>query len=306
MTKKFKKKRKFKITFIWYVLFVFLVYELVTYFFSLPKLASSNEEFVISLLEDSNYHINYEKNNKNIFTKIFTYAFNTNNPFKIIKNNLYQESNSPNFILNESESSLVYIYNTHNSEEYLKGYLEGYNIDPNIMMAASLLSDKLNGMGISTIVEENKVSDYLDKNNMNFYQSYTVSREYLKETLKTYPDLKLIIDLHRDSLSREDTFVTINDKNYAKVLFVVGQKYETYKDNLSLSNKINDLIKTSYPTLTRGIMMKNGKEQNGIYNQDVNSNVILLELGSNNNTIDEVYNTIEILAPILKEAINEN
>ena len=41
------------------------------------------------------------------------------------------------------------------------------------------------------------------------------------------------------------------------------------------------------------------------YNQDLNLNVILLELGSNNNTWEEVCNTIDVLVPILKEIIYE-
>ena len=37
----------------------------------------------------------------------------------------------------------------------------------------------------------------------------------------------------------------------------------------------------------------------------VNKNVVLLELGGNENTITEVLNTIEIISTIIKEHINE-
>ena len=65
------------------------------------------------------------------------------------------------------------------------------------------------------------------------------------------------------------------------------------------------MIKEKYPSLTRGVLTKGGKGVNGIYNQDLNPNMILLEIGSQNNTIDEVLNTIELLAPIIAEYVNE-
>ena len=47
------------------------------------------------------------------------------------------------------------------------------------------------------------------------------------------------------------------------------------------------------------------KNLNGIYNQDISNNAMLIEVGGYENTIDEVYNTMEILAIILKDIINE-
>ena len=42
-----------------------------------------------------------------------------------------------------------------------------------------------------------------------------------------------------------------------------------------------------------------------MYNQDLKDNIILIELGGNNNNLDEVVNTIELLVPIIGEYINE-
>ena len=41
------------------------------------------------------------------------------------------------------------------------------------------------------------------------------------------------------------------------------------------------------------------------FNQDLNKNVLLLELGGNYNTIDEVLNTIDALALSIKELLYE-
>ena len=64
-------------------------------------------------------------------------------------------------------------------------------------------------------------------------------------------------------------------------------------------NKLNTLSEKYYPGLSRGIYKKSGPGVNGIYNQDINSNVILIEVGALENNIEEVLNTMEALSNIL-------
>lgn len=52
-------------------------------------------------------------------------------------------------------------------------------------------------------------------------------------------------------------------------------------------------------------MEKEGKNVNGIYNQDVSENCLLLELGGNENNITEVLNTVDLMSEIIKEYIDE-
>lgn len=291
--KRIRIKHKFSIKFIWYILIIFVFYEVISYtIFNI----NIDDSIVNTMLNDNNYHIN----GKNIFHQAFDYFINIG-PINVNRN-LYEDSN---ILFKEGVVPKVYIYSTHNEEEYKDGYVLGYNLSPGVVMASHILKDNLTKLGIPTMVEDEKVSDELSKENLDFYKSYTISRKYVQNILDVYPDLSLIIDLHRDSIDRKYTYVTIDGVDYAKVLFVVGEKYNTYKDNLALSNKINNKIKDKYPTLTRGIMMKDKENQNGIYNQDLNKNMVLLELGSNNNTIEEVNNTIGIIAPLIKEIINE-
>ena len=53
-------------------------------------------------------------------------------------------------------------------------------------------------------------------------------------------------------------------------------------------------------------IQKEGPGVNGIYNQDLSENIILLEVGANENTIEEVTNTLDIISQVIKEKINEN
>ena len=89
-------------------------------------------------------------------------------------------------------------------------------------------------------------------------------------------------------------------------MLLVGLEHDNYNANLKVATDINNLIKAKYPSLTRGIYKKSGPGVNGIYNQDFNSNCILIELGGQYNTMLEVSNTIDILAKILYDYIGEN
>ena len=203
----------------------------------------------------------------------------------------------------EVNSPLVYLYNSHQLENYSNSNLEIYGITPNVLMASYLLREKLNEKGIETIVEEANMGDVLNMNGWDYSYSYVASRTFLQNKMKEYPTLKYFIDLHRDSVTKDMTTVCINGMNYAKVLFVIGQDYNTWENNYKFANDINALINKYYNGLSRGILTKSGSNVNGVYNQDLNSGVILIELGGVYNTVDEVNNTVNALANVLDKYI---
>lgn len=184
-------------------------------------------------------------------------------------------------------------------------YMEDYNINPTVLTASYMIQERLNKMGINTIVEENSISDYLKENDMKYYQSYEASRHYLLNTMEKYDSIKLYLDIHRDAISHEYSTVNINDLECAKIMFVVGLEHDNYLTNRENAKHLNDMIKSKYPTLTRGVIEKEGKNVNGIYNQDLGSNIMLIEIGGNYNNINEVLNTIDLITPIIGEYINE-
>ena len=313
---KLKKKRKFKFRLFAYAFIMFLGYELSFNIIMNIKLVNSNEDFLKALLTDSSYHLLYEKKSQDIFTKIFTKIFDVNKPVSILQNTLHFSPNTENMtyvnnpklkeVENLKQDPTVYIYNTHQSEAYQGNALEGYNISPGVMMASYILQDKLAKQNIKADVMEDNIIDYLNLNNMKYNKSYIASRKFLEDALNKYKEYKLIIDLHRDALPKDKSTVIINNKSCAKISFVIGTDHDNYEKNLKIANTINDKLKQKYPTLTRGVITKGGQGSNGIYNQDLNQNIILIEIGAQENTIDEVLNTIELLAPIIGEYINES
>ena len=280
------------------------------------KLVNNNELFVKALLIDSNYHMLYEKKASNILTKAFSKILNVNEPVTLLDNIFHMKEssqkssmayvNNPNIETKQLDKEPeVYLYNTHQGETYKGDALEGYNITPGVMMASYILQNKLAERNIKALVMEDNIIDYMNINNMKHSKSYQASRIFLKEALEINQNLKLIIDIHRDSVEKNKSTTIVNNKSCAKILFIIGEEYQTYEQNLDVTNKINNKIKEKYPNLTRGIITKGGKGNNGVYNQDLNPNITLMEIGAYENTIDEILNTIELIAPIIGEYINE-
>lgn len=307
--KKFKAKKKRKPFFMYTIIIIVSFLLTLNILFKLD-LKSSNEEFITFMLNDINYT---DKYNSGFLKKIFKNVFNIDfSPKEILENTLYYQEKEKSIVTQyikdpnkeNKNNPKVYIYNTHQLENYdLNNYSE-YNITPNVLMASYLLEGLLNKDGINTIVEESNINDFLSLNGWNYSYSYKASRYFVEDTINKNPSLELIIDLHRDSIAKEKSTVTVGGKNYAKLLFIIGTDYKN-EENLNLANALNNIIKEKYPDLTRGIKKQGGEGYNGVYNQDLSNKMILIECGGNENSIDEVMNTIIVLKDAIKQYLGD-
>lgn len=196
---------------------------------------------------------------------------------------------------------LVYIFNTHQTEGYNTPNMEAFNINNTVFLASHILKEYLSDLGIGSIVEENSIVDILNTNGWKYGRSYQASRILLESAKKNNPSLNFFVDLHRDSASIDRTMIEINNIRYAKVMFVVGLEHENYEKNLKLAKYLNDKLKEVNPGLSRGVLEKKGPGVNGIYNQDISPNTILIEVGGQYNSIEEVNETLKIMAKIIYE-----
>lgn len=251
--------------------------------------------------------VTQELDSSNYIDYLLKTGFNNQISKSILKSPLDIENIS--LVNNEEEvksnEPLIYIYNTHDEEAYYNSYLNPYNIVPDVKLASYYFQERLKDLGIESVVEKRKIKDVLDKNGWNYRYSYNASRVYLEEVSKNNPSIEYFIDLHRDSVGKDKTTTTINGKSYARVMFLVGLEHENYQKNLDLATRLNELISQFDSTLSRGIYQKEGPGVNGIYNQDFSSKAILIEVGGQYNTIEEVANTIEVIAKVLKDYLGE-
>lgn len=326
-----RKKRNF-IKFVLWIVLLMIVYFCISGLLLKVELASSNQEFIEKLLVDSNHHMLYKKSSQNplnqfllwisnvdikdpvsILEQTFGYKSEYNDKTELVYNELDEQPvidfDLNNYIQDPNPVDInkprVYIYNTHQLEAYSSNNFEAYNITPNVMMASYLLKEKLNKLGTSTIVETSNITDFLSLNGWDYASSYKASRFYMLDAINKYDSLDLLIDLHRDAIGYNLSTTEIGGKKYAKVLFVVGLDYDGYESNLELANTLHSMIKEKYPSLSRGVMKKSGAGVNGIYNQDVMNQVVLIECGGMDNSIEEVMNTIEVLSIIIHEYLGD-
>ena len=71
-------------------------------------------------------------------------------------------------------------------------------------------------------------------------------------------------------------------------------------------DRLNEIINEEYPKLSRGIYEVDIPDWPEIYNQDMDDNAILIELGAKDNTMNEVLNSIDVLSKSLKRYIVED
>lgn len=201
------------------------------------------------------------------------------------------------------ENPIIYLYNTHQGEEYNGDTLSEHDITPTVMLTSYRLREELNNKGLNTIVETNPIAEVLRSNNWNYASSYKASKLLMEDALLKNNTLQYFFDVHRDSIPYESSIIKYGNKTYAKILFVIGTDHEKYEENLALAEQINSKLNEKVPNLTRGIIKKGGKGVNGIYNQDFSPKTLLFEIGGQYNKVSEVTNTISVLAECLKEII---
>ncbi len=302
------------------------------YFFTIKisqeiDLQITNEEFLRYLIDSSNSYMPKKEEKETVATKVIAFLANVDleNPVTLISNNyiktlstsggdsdlledLDKLAKTSKYINDpysdkEIKEPLIYIYNTHQLENYSNNNLEIYNITPNVMMTSYILREKLANLGIEAMVEEANVTEILNANGWNYAASYDVTEMLIKDIKEKYPSIKYFIDVHRDSVGKGITTATISNVSYAKLMFLIGLENPTYAVNLTLATDLNNLLEQYYPGISRGIYQKKGKGVNGVYNQDLSNNAMLIEVGGVGNTIDEVYNSVTALTNVLANYI---
>lgn len=290
---KAKKKKKLKIVKYIFLFFFFFSYIFMINYFKKNKLKKN-------ILDENVNFIKF-----NIVSKVNKDIDNTlKNPVKLLNNNVLRAVKTENKKssidvksannVKEEFNPIVYLYNTHPTEKY---------VDYDVISAASYLKDNLIRKRINTILEDKSVQVFLDNNSLKYYKSYEASKTYIKEATQKYNTLNYFFDIHRDSVSKDKSTLSYNNKNYAKVLFIVGLENNNYKLNLDNTNKLNNIIESKVKGISKGIYEKKGKGVNGIYNQDLSPNLFLIEVGGEENTKEEVINTLNVIYEAIYEYI---
>ncbi|MDF2856347.1 MAG: stage sporulation protein [Neobacillus sp.] len=204
--------------------------------------------------------------------------------------------------LTTGDKKVVHLYFTHNQESYLP-YLKdvkdpnlAYHSQVNVTKIGDYLKESLEERGIGTSVDKFDVMGTVKMAN-----TYSKSGELVKTAMASNRDLEYFIDIHRDARRKDKTTPIVNGKPFAQLVFVVGGKNPNYEKNLKLATALHQLLEKKYKGLSYGVMMNQGSGQNGVYNQDLSENALLIEFGGVDNTFEELNRSADALADVFSE-----
>ncbi|PGC25424.1 stage II sporulation protein P [Bacillus pseudomycoides] len=204
---------------------------------------------------------------------------------------------------------VAFIYHTHSWESYLPLLNLTNNSNPNkatssvtnISIFGDRFREQLENEGIGAVNDKTDVGGRLISKGLNDTSSYKMSREIVQEAMASNRELQYFFDLHRDSARKSVTTKAIGDKSYAKLAFVIGKGNKNYTKNLQLATALHEAINKKYPGVSRGVIQKGFQTGNGVYNQDLSGQAILIEVGGVDNTSEELNRSIDVLAKAFSE-----
>ncbi len=207
------------------------------------------------------------------------------------------------YTVEKNDEPQVLIYHTHATESYFledkSAYTEEDNTrttdnTKNVIAVGDRIAEQLENAGYR-VIHDTTLHDY-----PGYTGSYTRSAETVKKILKEYPSIKIAIDVHRDSIASSNNgkiapVVSVNGKEAAQIMLVMGSQtgsisgHPNWQENLKLATKLQYVFESTYPSLARPILLKSAK-----YNQHLTLGSILLEMGSDANTLEQALYSGEL------------
>ena len=194
----------------------------------------------------------------------------------------------------------ILIYHTHSQESFADS-ISG-DVNTSIIGAGEYLSRLLQDTYGYEVLHHTGEYDVESRD-----YAYSNALPNIEAVLAQYPSIEVVIDLHRDAVAEDKKLVSQqNGKTAAQVMFFNGLSYTKKQgeieylenpyidDNLAFSFQMQVLCNEYYPGLTRRIYLKGYR-----YNMHLCSKSLLIELGAQTNTCDEVKNTLDIVAHVL-------
>lgn len=206
----------------------------------------------------------------------------------------------------------VLIYHTHTSEAYSQSAPGFYytdmetrtqNQDLSVVAAGDALAKALEAQGIG-VVHDKSVNDTA------FNGSYSRSWEVIQNNLAQYPGIQVTIDVHRDSMTTDDGLkykptAEIGGRKAAQAMLLAGcdadgswGDFPDWRQNLRLILKVQEKAQALYPGLMRPLNFSNSK-----YNMNATTGSMLIEVGTEVNTVAEARYTGSLLGEIIAETL---
>ena len=222
-------------------------------------------------------------------------------------------SAGPGLTLPQGDAQILIIH-THSSEAYTQAGLDRYepsdtnrteNTEFNIVRIGDELTEIFQQAGLN-VIHDRGIYDY-----PSYTGSYTRSGQAIEQYLQSYPGIRMVIDIHRDALGTDDVvYKTMAEEDgvcASQVMLLVGTdesglEHPNWRQNLAVALYLQNAVNAKHPTLMRPIALVQQR-----YNQHLSPGSLILEVGSNGNTLREALAAIRLFgqsaAPALAELV---
>lgn len=299
---------------LWIVLRTYVIY------FNIPGNTNYAYTSILRQLYIPSFDDQYFKNSRDTFWRDIKNVLGVNllNPVSIIKkefniisstnvdednlaSNMYNSVSRNSDIDGKTSSGSVrdrkfkiLIYHTHTTEAFKPAKNDSFYEQYNIVGIGDVLKRELEKNYNVEVVHDKTI------HNTRYLESYRRSRETLEKYLSEIDDFDLILDLHRDSLDNKDLVTTnIDGKDTAKIMFVIAKNNPNYLENEELAMGLTDLANDLYPGFARSILYY--ERGSNAFNQTKASNLALIEMGAQLNTVEEAINSAKLLSTVIGE-----
>ena len=189
----------------------------------------------------------------------------------------------------------VLLYHTHTTEGYELLDRDWYAADTtsrttdesrNVVRVGTAIAEALERAGFR-VIHDKTVHD------TRYSGAYDRSRATVQKYLERYPHLSVVLDVHRDAIQENNgvkikPVAEISGKKAAQIMIIAGSEggsvtdFPDWEQNLRFALRLQDACERAAPGLTRPLFFCHRQ-----YNMDMTPCSLLVEFGSEANTLEE-------------------
>ena len=205
------------------------------------------------------------------------------------------------------EGPQVLIFHTHSCEAYTpqgedtykdSGDFRTLEDSQSVIAVGDCLTAALEEMGFG-VLHDRDLYDYPAYNG-----AYDRSGAAVRQLLEANPGIRVVIDLHRDSLGgRRTEYLLPDGRRSAQVMLLLttgenGLYHPSWRENLKLGLELQNRMELDYPGLARPLYLSPAR-----YNQHLSPGALLLEVGTDANTLAEAKQAALLFADCLGQVL---
>lgn len=215
----------------------------------------------------------------------------------------------------DREKPSVLIFHTHTTETYQildRGFYETdfktrtKDSGQNMLRVGKAICEEIEKLGYK-VIHDTEIHD------LSYNGAYAHSRKKVEEYLKKYPTIQIVLDIHRDAIQQSDgskikPTATVQGKKAAQIMIISGcqekgnpiENFPDWRYNLTFAVHLQNKLETLFQGITRPLYFCPRK-----YNMNVSHCSLLVEVGSDANTLEEAVYTGKCLGVAVGEIMKE-